>query len=109
MNQFEPAEIAKIIIHETGSNLFLTGKAGTGKTTLLKEIINDSPKNLVILAPTGVAAMNAGGMTIHSFFQLPFSTYIKPVQTEQYQNTCCLKICVFQTIKLNSSKIFNSS
>jgi hypothetical protein len=78
MNQFEPAEIAKIIIHETGSNLFLTGKAGTGKTTLLKEIINDSPKNLVILAPTGVAAMNAGGMTIHSFFQLPFSTYIKP-------------------------------
>ncbi len=78
MNQFEPAEIAKIIIHETGSNLFLTGKAGTGKTTLLKEIIQDSPKNLVILAPTGVAAMNAGGMTIHSFFQLPFSTYIKP-------------------------------
>jgi ABC-type cobalamin/Fe3+-siderophores transport system ATPase subunit len=78
MNQFEPAEIAKTIIHETGSNLFLTGKAGTGKTTLLKELINESKKNLVILAPTGVAAMNAGGMTIHSFFQLPFSTYIKP-------------------------------
>lgn len=55
---------------------FLTGKAGTGKTTFLKEIKNKSTKRLVVLAPTGIAAINAGGVTIHSFFQLPLSPYV---------------------------------
>lgn len=64
------------IIENTGSNLFLTGKAGTGKTTFLKRLQQESSKNLVVLAPTGVAAINAGGTTIHSFFQFPFSPFL---------------------------------
>ena len=59
-------------INQTNKTVFLTGKAGTGKTTLLKEIIATSHKNTVVVAPTGIAALNAGGVTIHSMFQLPF-------------------------------------
>jgi ATP-dependent DNA helicase PIF1 len=58
-------------IEYTNQNIFLTGKAGTGKTTLLKKIKENSSKKMVIMAPTGVAAMNAKGTTINSFFQLP--------------------------------------
>ena len=58
-------------IEYTTQNIFLTGKAGTGKTTLLKRIQSSTTKKMVILAPTGVAAMNAKGTTINSFFQLP--------------------------------------
>ncbi len=68
--------IARRIVEETGANLFLTGKAGTGKTTFLRNMRIRSGKRMIVLAPTGVAAINAGGMTIHSFFQLPFSPYI---------------------------------
>ena len=64
------------ILEKTSANLFLTGKAGTGKTTFLKELKSKSPKRMVVLAPTGIAAINAGGMTIHSFFQLPLSPYL---------------------------------
>lgn len=64
------------IIEETGANLFLTGRAGTGKTTFLRRLREISAKNMVVLAPTGVAAINAKGNTIHSFFQLPFAPYI---------------------------------
>lgn len=56
----------------TSENVFLTGKAGTGKTTFLHNLRKNSPKRMVVLAPTGVAAINAGGVTIHSFFQMPF-------------------------------------
>lgn len=63
-------------IVNTGANLFLTGKAGTGKTTFLRKLKEQNPKRMVVLAPTGIAAVNAGGMTIHSFFQLPFAPYI---------------------------------
>lgn len=64
------------IVENTGENLFLTGRAGTGKTTFLKMLKEGSSKRLVVLAPTGIAAINAGGMTIHSFFQLPFAPFI---------------------------------
>ena len=73
--------LAKTIINETGAHLFLTGKAGTGKTTFLRDIVQHCKKNFAVLAPTGVAAINAGGMTIHSFFQLPLSPYIQPGAT----------------------------
>lgn len=69
-------ETAWSIIENTGMSLFLTGKAGTGKTTFLRKLVEESKKRLVVLAPTGIAAINAGGVTIHSFFQLPFSPYI---------------------------------
>ena len=100
MNQFDPSTLAKTIVHETGSNLFLTGKAGTGKTTLLKEIIQETTKNFVILAPTGVAAINAGGMTIHSFFQLPFSSYIK-----SGANGAVSKYMLLKNLRLSEDKI----
>ena len=57
-------------------NVFLTGKAGTGKTTFLRRLKERSPKRMVVVAPTGVAAINAGGVTIHSFFQFPLAPYI---------------------------------
>lgn len=63
-------------INQTNKSIFLTGKAGTGKTTLLKEIIKTTHKNTVVVAPTGIAALNAGGVTIHSMFQLPFGGFI---------------------------------
>lgn len=68
--------LARRIVEQTGTNLFLTGKAGTGKTTFLRRLREESGKRMVVLAPTGVAAINAGGMTIHSFFQLPFSPFV---------------------------------
>ena len=63
-------------INNTNKSIFLTGKAGTGKTTLLKEILQITHKNTVVVAPTGIAALNANGVTIHSMFQLPFATFI---------------------------------
>ncbi len=59
-------------VNNTDRNIFLTGKAGTGKTTFLHKLKTESLKRLVVVAPTGVAAINAKGMTIHSFFQMPF-------------------------------------
>ncbi|HBK83099.1 MAG TPA: helicase [Flavobacterium sp.] len=63
-------------INQTNKNVFLTGKAGTGKTTLLKEIIATTHKKTAVVAPTGIAALNAGGVTIHSLFQLPFGGFV---------------------------------
>jgi hypothetical protein len=65
-------ELARNFVENTSRNLFLTGRAGTGKTTFLRYIKEHSQKRLVVVAPTGVAAINAQGVTIHSFFQLPF-------------------------------------
>nr|WP_177761800.1 helix-turn-helix domain-containing protein [Flavobacterium sp. I3-2] len=70
------AELTLKFINQTNRSIFLTGKAGTGKTTLLKEIVNSTHKNTVVVAPTGIAALNAGGVTIHSLFQLPFATFL---------------------------------
>ncbi len=67
--------IAEQFILHTSRSVFLTGKAGTGKTTLLKEVIKKSTKRTAVVAPTGVAAVNAKGVTIHSFFQLPTTTF----------------------------------
>ncbi len=72
-------EIAERYVNCTGRSVFLTGKAGTGKTTFLKYISQSTMKRFVILAPTGVAAINAGGSTIHSFFQLPLCPYLPDV------------------------------
>ena len=63
-------------IENTGTHLFLTGKAGTGKTTFLRKLRAENPKRMIVLAPTGIAAINAGGVTIHSFFQVPFAPYV---------------------------------
>ncbi|MBR5748994.1 MAG: helix-turn-helix domain-containing protein [Prevotella sp.] len=72
----EELRIAWDFVEHTGRSIFLTGKAGTGKTTFLKTVVERSKKRSIVVAPTGVAAINAGGMTIHSFFQLPFTPYV---------------------------------
>ena len=69
-------QLAWQFIENTGTHLFLTGKAGTGKTTFLRRLREQSPKRMVVLAPTGIAAINAGGVTIHSFFQLSFAPFV---------------------------------
>ena len=72
----EAASYTLRFINQTQRSVFLTGKAGTGKTTLLREIIETTHKNTVVVAPTGIAALNAGGVTIHSMFQLPFGGFL---------------------------------
>ena len=61
------------LVENTNTSLFITGKAGTGKTTFIKGIQKLIKKNFLVLAPTGIAAMNVGGQTLHSFFGLPFT------------------------------------
>lgn len=74
-----PAELAAKFINLTSKPIFLTGKAGTGKTTFLRNLIALTHKKAVIVAPTGIAAINANGVTIHSLFQLPFGTFLPKV------------------------------
>jgi predicted transcriptional regulator/GTPase SAR1 family protein len=78
-------EMAFEYVQNTNKNIFLTGKAGTGKTTFLHRIKRRSLKRLAIVAPTGVAAINAKGMTIHSLFQLPFGAFLPGVKNESNQ------------------------
>lgn len=73
-------ELARRYVEQTGVSVFLTGKAGTGKTTFLHDIVASTTKRHAVVAPTGVAAINAGGVTIHSFFQLPFDPYLPDVK-----------------------------
>src|SRR5215217_2835706 len=68
--------LASSYVNHTNRHVYLTGRAGTGKTTFLKHIIQHTSKKFVIVAPTGVAAINAGGVTAHSLFQLPMGAYI---------------------------------
>jgi ATP-dependent DNA helicase PIF1 len=69
-------ELARQFALYTRKHCFITGKAGTGKTTLLKKIVGETGKNVVVVAPTGVAAINAGGVTIHSMFGLPLTCFV---------------------------------
>lgn len=78
-------QLANEFVEHTGSHIFLTGKAGTGKTTFLHKLKDRTAKRMVITAPTGVAAINAGGVTLHSFFQLPFGPFIPC--SEPYENS----------------------
>jgi len=75
-NPDQQLNLAYEFVEQTGRNIFLTGKAGTGKTTFLKSLKDNISKRMIVVAPTGVAAINAGGVTIHSFFQLPFGPQI---------------------------------
>ncbi len=76
-------EIAEEFIQLTNCSIFLTGKAGTGKTTMLRQIREATFKQTAVVAPTGVAAINAGGTTIHSFFQLPFSPFLPTIEAKK--------------------------
>ncbi len=99
-------ELAIDFVKFTKRSLFLTGKAGTGKTTFLKYIKNNTSKNTVVLAPTGVAAINAGGCTIHSFFQLPFGPFIPATAPGFTANTGFAdKHSIFKNIRFTKNKI----
>lgn len=92
-------QLAKKLIETTNENVFLTGNAGTGKTTFLNLLRTQTAKRMVVLAPTGVAAINAKGQTIHSFFQLPFTPFLPEYKKEKGQIKKD-KINIFRTIDL---------
>ena len=96
---------ADFVLH-TSSNIFVTGKAGTGKTTFLQYIKEKTQKNTVIVAPTGVAAINAGGITMHSFFQLPFLPFVPEKTGFGASGNSYVDIhSFFQTVRFNKAKI----
>ena len=103
--EIDPLQSAKAIIEETSVNLFLTGKAGTGKTTFLHSLSQATGKRHVVLASTGVAAINAGGSTIHSFFQLNLAPFIPghgyiSNESERYQRFGRDKLKMIRTLDL---------
>ncbi len=100
MEMNEQAQLAWDIIETTNTNLFITGKAGTGKTTFLRRLKEESSKRIIVVAPTGIAAINAGGTTMHSFFQLSFGPFIPDAQykKDQQYRFSKQKIRVIQSI-----------
>ena len=99
MHHNHELELAFEFVQGTQRNLFLTGKAGTGKTTFLHRVKDAIPKRMVVVAPTGVAAINAGGTTIHSFFQMPFGP-LPPDTTIQNRRFSKKKIHIIQSLDL---------
>ena len=98
-------QLATDFINYTNRSVFLTGKAGTGKTTFLKHIRQHSVKQMAVVAPTGVAAINAGGVTIHSFFQLPFGPYIPEGSANNYNGINAVdKHHLLSRIKINGER-----
>ena len=103
----EMFQLAIQLVNQSNRNIFLTGKAGTGKTTFLKYIRQNSPKQMAIVAPTGVAAINAGGVTIHSFFQLPLSPFIPETKGTGFTSSSTEisnKHSLINRLRLNSEK-----
>ena len=95
--QNEQLDLAYNFVQFTSTNVFLTGKAGTGKTTFLHNLKKSSLKRMAVVAPTGVAAINAGGVTIHSFFQLPFGPYVPDAKAGAERNTIAIAIAIANT------------
>lgn len=97
---------AAAFVNQTNQNLFLTGKAGTGKTTFLKYIRENCYKKMAITAPTGVAAMNAGGTTLHALFWLPFGVFVEDydLKWDDQDNHIYNKSRLFSTIKLTKQR-----
>lgn len=100
-------ELAAACVNYTGQHLFLTGKAGTGKTTFLHHIKKTTGKNAITVAPTGVAAINANGVTMHSFFHLPFTPFIPDTSAKLFQNGSYVahnKNTLFNKLRYNKEK-----
>lgn len=98
--------LAADFINHTSKSVFLTGKAGTGKTTFLKYICENTHKNFVVAAPTGVAAINAGGVTLHSLFQLPFGIYLPLHHVPEVHSNVQVttRATLFKNLQLSKSK-----
>ncbi len=96
-------ELANDFLRSTGVNIFLTGKAGTGKTTFLRSVVESINKRVVVAAPTGVAAINARGVTIHSLFQLPFGPNVPEATSASdfaYRKIGRKKLALIRSIEL---------
>ncbi len=93
-------ERARDLVENTGTSIFLTGKAGTGKTTFLRNVVETTAKTCVVVAPTGVAAINAGGVTIHSFFQISPAPYVPGTSTKGKFNMTKSKLRVIRALDL---------
>lgn len=93
-------ELADEFVRDTGCNIYLTGKAGTGKTTFLHNLKKKSPKRMIVTAPTGVAAINAGGVTLHSFFQMPFGPFVPGSETTIRHRFSKEKINIIKSLDL---------
>lgn len=96
--------LASDLVNHTSKNIFLTGRAGTGKTTFLKYIKENCSKQMVVVAPTGVAAINAGGVTIHSFFQLPFGPFIPEAKGFKQNDEVTNKHTLLSRLRLNNER-----
>ncbi|WP_050762914.1 helix-turn-helix domain-containing protein [Reinekea blandensis] len=94
----DPLQQAWTLVETTGEHLYLTGKAGTGKTTFLHRLKAESNKRIIVTAPTGVAAMNAGGVTLHSFFQLPFGPILPDAPQRSNYRFAREKIRIIQAL-----------
>jgi Cdc6-like AAA superfamily ATPase len=105
MELHDIALLAAKYVNSTDQHIFLTGKAGTGKTTFLKYIVDHTYKSTVVAAPTGIAAINAGGVTLHSLLQLPFGTFIPenipPAESNSRINT---PQTIFRERKMHATK-----
>lgn len=97
-------ELATDFVNRTSRSIFLTGKAGSGKTTFLKHIVSTTSKKCVVVAPTGVAAINAGGVTMHSFFQLPFGPFLPGSQSKFNGVEVSDKHSLFKNIRFSRDK-----
>ena len=107
INFEKAAAIASKYINSTNCPIFLTGRAGTGKTTFLKEVVKTSHKNTIVAAPTGIAAINAEGVTLHSLFQLPFGCFV-PTNQISSSDTISTQVTTPRTLmrdlQLNATK-----
>ena len=99
--------MANSFVNQTSCNVFLTGKAGSGKTTFLHYINRNTSKKMVVVAPTGVAAINAGGMTIHSFFQLPIGMFVPETKWSgflDFENAVYSHGALLKKVRINRQK-----
>lgn len=105
--QSSPFKLASKFVNSTDRNIFLTGKAGTGKTTFLKQIVRNTHKKVMVAAPTGIAAINAGGVTLHSLFQLPFGSFLpssQPIDDEIIDTQISTPQSIKKSLRMNSHK-----
>lgn len=105
--QNEQAVIATKFINSTNRNIFLTGRAGTGKTTFLHHIVENTHKNTLVAAPTGIAAINAGGVTLHSLFHLPFGCFVPSdysINVEDINTQVNTPQSIRKSLRMNSRK-----
>lgn len=100
----EEFQLALEYVNQTQCSIFLTGKAGSGKTTFLKYLKTSTLKNAIVVSPTGVAAINAGGVTMHSMFALPFQPYVEQPISEHQNGSVINKQLLLKGLRISTEK-----